>query len=85
MAQGIRGNALVPLQSVNGIDQRNEGASDRCSARTAISLNHITVQGDGVLTEFGEINRRPQRSTDETLDFQRAPTLLAPRGLAAHA
>lgn len=45
---------------IQGISQCHTGATDRSGTGTAVSLDNITVEGDGELAQFGQINRSTQ-------------------------
>src|SRR5882724_3685566 len=59
--------------------RRNVGAADRRAARAAVSLENVTVEPERPLAERPEIRHRPQGPADQTLDLDRAPSLLAAR------
>jgi hypothetical protein len=44
-------NATVFKQPAAGINQRNVSTRNRCSPGAAISLQYITIQGDGSFTQ----------------------------------
>ena len=56
-----------------------------CGARTAIGANNIAIDFNLPLTQFFQINNRPQGAADQTLDFLCTPGLLAARGFSVHA
>ena len=51
-------------------------SADRSGTGTAVRLNHIAIQFQGTFAKRIEIERRADRTTDQTLDF------LCPSGLA---
>ena len=53
--------------------QGDEPAGDRCRSRSAVGLEHVAVDGDRPRTELLEIDRRPERASDEPLNFLRPP------------
>ena len=57
-----------------------------CSAPSpAIGLQHVAVDPERPLAECLEVRYRTNRATDQPLDFDRASTLLPPRGLTVGA
>src|SRR5438876_6921324 len=59
--------------------RRDVGAADRRAARAAVSLENVAVEPERPLAERPEIGHRPQGPPDQTLDLDRAPSLLAAR------
>jgi hypothetical protein len=59
--------------------RRDKGAGDGRGARAAIGLQDIAVEGDGALTQFLQVEHRPQGAADQPLDLLRAAALLAAR------
>src|SRR6266567_235297 len=59
--------------------RRNVGAADRRAARAAVSLENVAVEPERPLAERPEIRHRPQGPPDQTLDLDRAPSLLSAR------
>ncbi|BBG28922.1 amino acid transporters [Zymobacter palmae] len=71
------------LHVMDSIDQRYAGTGNRSRASAAIRLDHVAVHCDSELAQFFQIDRCPQRTPDQTLNLQRAATLLATRGFTA--
>src|SRR5690606_33744620 len=65
--------------------ERDIGARDRGRARAAVGLQHVAVERDRALAERLAIDAGAQRAADQALDFHRATTLAATRGLALRA
>ncbi len=72
-------------QTGNCVMQRDEGAGDAGSARTAIGLDYVAVNLDSAFTELLQINHGAQAAPDQALDFLCAPGLLALGRFAPHA
>src|SRR5690606_27191921 len=68
------------LQHRQRVYQRHHRAGDRRGAGTAVGLDHIAIDVEGVLAQLAHVQRRTQRAADQTLDFQGAPALLAAAG-----
>src|SRR3984957_2136527 len=70
-ARGHRGEqrlALGPLPALqpgHGVGQRDITAGHRRGAGPAVGLQHVTVDGDGVLAERLVVHAGPQRTADE--------------------
>ncbi len=60
-------------------------ARDRSAARAAVGLDHVAVEPEGALAERLEVAHRPQRTSDQPLDLDRAAALLPLRRLAGDA
>ena len=72
-----------PLQqSVDGIRQGHEPASDGRRSSTAVRLQHIAIDGDGAFPKPFEVHHRSQGPADQALDLLSAAGLLAARRLA---
>ena len=69
----------------DGISQRDIGAGDGGGAGTAISLEDVAVELDGVLTQLAQVHGGAQGAADETGNFMRTALDLALHGLARHA
>src|SRR6266550_393999 len=59
--------------------RRNVGAADRRAARAAVSLEDVAVEPERPLAQRPKVSHRPQGPPDQTLDLDRAPSLLAAR------
>jgi hypothetical protein len=53
--------------------RRNHAARDRRGSRPTISIEHITVDRDHSLAELVEIDRRPERASDQPLNLRASP------------
>ncbi len=71
-------------QAVRGVVQSNKGTADCGGARTAVGLQHVTVDHDGAFTKCFQIHHRPQRTPDQALDLDNPPLLTASDRLARH-
>src|SRR3954452_22182945 len=60
-------------------------ARDRRTPRAAVGLQHVAIQVHRALAERLEVDDTAQRPADQALDLDRAPALLAARGLAVGA
>src|SRR4051794_1320912 len=60
-------------------------AGDRGAARTAVGLQHVTVEIDGPLPERLEVDDAAEGAADQPLDLDRPPALPAARSLAIRA
>jgi len=69
---------------VQRIHQRHAGTGNGGGAGAAIGLQHITVNGDGVLAQRSQVYRRAQGAGDQTGDLQSTATLLAGGRFAVH-
>ena len=78
-------NFALREQLADRILRGHKRTGDGGGARSAVRLQHITVQMDRALAKPGQVKNRPHRATDQTLDFLRAPALLAARGFAVTA
>ncbi|KMQ84340.1 hypothetical protein RF55_17930 [Lasius niger] len=74
--------AFVQHQLVDGIDQGDISAGDRCGAGTAVGLQDIAVQGDHAFTQRLAVDAGAQAAPDQALDFHRPSTLAAAGGFA---
>ena len=77
---GLPNRALM----LDRIDQRDKRTGDSGGTRAAVGLQHVAIKRDHALAQSFEVDRGPQRATDQALNFQRAPPLTARRRLAAH-
>src|SRR5690606_14957330 len=75
----------APHQHVHGIYQCDVGAGDRRGAGAAVGLDHVAIEGDRALAQGLAVHAGAQAAADQALDLQRAPALLATRGLAVAA
>ena len=71
-----------PIQRIH---QSHTSTSNRSRARTAVSLQHIAVNGNGVLAKRGHVYASTQTTANQTLNFNRTTTLLTTRCLTVHA
>ena len=60
-----------------GVVQGEVAAADAGRARAAVGLQHVAVDDDLALAEQRHVARGAQRPTDQALDLDRAPALLA--------
>ena len=79
---GLILGACLTSQHLDGIEGGQPGARDACRASAAIGLQHIAVQGDRAFTQGLQIADRSKGPSNEPLDLQGAPTLLAPGRLS---
>ena len=63
--------------------QRHPGAGDARCTRAAIGLNHIAVDGDGVLAERLHVDDGTQAAANEALDLHGATLAVGVLALAA--
>ena len=63
-------------QFAAGNGQRGESAGDRGGTGTAVALENVAVDGDGPLTQRGQVHRRPEAAANEPLNLRRAGTEL---------
>ena len=75
---GLVLGASLTGQHRDGIEGCQPGTRDACRASAAIGLQHIAVQGDRSLAQGFQIADRSEGPSNEPLDLQGAPTLLAP-------
>ena len=66
-----------------GVVQRHPGAGDARCTRAAIGLNHIAVDGDGVLAERLHVDDGTQAAANEALDLHGATLAVGVLALAA--
>ena len=69
---------------VQRIHQRHAGPGDGGGTGTAVGLQHVAVNGNGVLAQGAQVYRRAQGAGDQAGDLQGAATLLAGRRFAVH-
>jgi hypothetical protein len=69
----IRDPALAQ-QPGHGVMGGDEGAGDGRRARAAVGLQHVAVDGDGVLPQRRQVDAGPQRPADQPADLVGAPT-----------
>jgi hypothetical protein len=69
--------ALYPAHFPQRESKRNAGTGDRGRTSTAIGLQHIAVQKDGLRPKRRKIGHCSQGSPDESLDFVRSPAELS--------
>jgi len=50
---------------VTAFGKRHIGSGDRRRSGSAVGLQHVAVERDGVLPQRRQVDARPQRSTDE--------------------
>src|SRR5207249_7728329 len=76
---------LREAEAVERAARRDVGAADRGAASATVRLQHVAVEVDRALAERLEVDDGAHRATDQALDLDGAPTLLATRGLALRA
>ena len=69
-------------EPVNCILCRHKSTRDAGRARAAIGLQHITIEVDGSLAQFSQIEHGTHRAANEALNFLRSATLFAAGGFA---
>ena len=67
------------------VGEGDAGAGDGGGAGAAIGLDDVAVELDGAFTEPAEVHGGAQGTSDQALDLDRAPALLAAHGLAVGA
>src|SRR5262249_49573366 len=73
------GHFSLVVKLSQGQYQGNKSTRDRCGARSAVRLDHITIDIDGPLAYSAAVDHGPQGSTDQSLDLLRsAGKLIAP-------
>src|SRR5690606_23633777 len=73
---GLAGELLL-AQPRDRVVQGDVGAGDRGGAGAAVGLEHVAVEGDGVLAQCLEVDAGAQGPADEARDLVRAPADLA--------
>ena len=72
-------------QAIDRQPHRHPGTRDRRRPGAAIRLDDVAIQRDLPLAQRRHVDDRPQRPSDQPLDFLRPPRLLALRRLARSA
>src|SRR5689334_19132617 len=70
------GERLREAEPVERALRRDIRAGDRGAARAAVCLQHVAVEVHGALAERLEVDHAAERSADQSLDLDRASTLL---------
>src|SRR5262245_1722974 len=85
VAQDVRLDHVTRFHPIETVGQRDPRSGDRCGPSAAVGLYHVAIERYLSLSECRQINHRTQATTDQTLNFHRAATLLACTRLAARA
>src|SRR5947207_980226 len=69
-------------EPVEGEARSSPRAADRRTAGAAVRLQHVAVEPERPLAARLEVGDRPQRASEQAVDFDRPPALPAARGLS---
>src|SRR5262249_18075006 len=64
-----RGAGYVSGEFSNGVDKGDVSARDGRCAGPAVGLEDLAINGDGVGTDFGEVDGGAEGAADQALDF----------------
>ncbi len=79
------GNHALGQHGADRIVQGNIRAGDAGSAGTAVGLDHVAVNLNGVFAQFGQIDHGAQAAANQALDFLGATGLFTFGGFTRHA